>query len=152
MTADLTQLGRDARPAASPEDAVLETVPFARRTDPAAVVRFTCPEFTSLCPVTGQPDFAHLVIDYVPRTLTAEQAEGLDALRRQVESQLELRRNLAELESALAARDRAEEMRTLAEGIKDEASRQTMLRIAADYERLAERAAERAKGGPSQAG
>ena len=66
MTTDLTQLGRDARPAASPEDAVLETVPFARRTDPAAVVRFTCPEFTSLCPVTGQPDFAHIVIDYVP--------------------------------------------------------------------------------------
>ena len=30
-------------------------------------VRFTCPEFTSLCPVTGQPDFAHLVIDYVAR-------------------------------------------------------------------------------------
>ena len=30
------------------------------------VVRFTCPEFTSLCPVTGQPDFAHLVIDYIP--------------------------------------------------------------------------------------
>lgn len=30
------------------------------------LVRFTCPEFTSLCPVTGQPDFAHLVIDYVP--------------------------------------------------------------------------------------
>ena len=30
------------------------------------LVRFTCPEFTSLCPMTGQPDFAHLVIDYVP--------------------------------------------------------------------------------------
>ena len=30
------------------------------------LVRFTAPEFTSLCPVTGQPDFAHLVIDYVP--------------------------------------------------------------------------------------
>ncbi len=30
------------------------------------VVRFTCPEFTSICPVTGQPDFAHLMIDYVP--------------------------------------------------------------------------------------
>ena len=30
------------------------------------VVRFTCPEFTSLCPMTGQPDFAHFVIDYVP--------------------------------------------------------------------------------------
>ncbi|WP_062216930.1 preQ(1) synthase [Aureimonas sp. D3] len=66
MTTELTQLGRDTRPAASPEEAVLETVPFARRTDPAAVVRFTCPEFTSLCPVTGQPDFAHIVIDYVP--------------------------------------------------------------------------------------
>lgn len=30
------------------------------------VVRFTCPEVTSLCPMTGQPDFAHIVIDYVP--------------------------------------------------------------------------------------
>ncbi len=30
------------------------------------LVRFTAPEFTSLCPITGQPDFAHLVIDYVP--------------------------------------------------------------------------------------
>src|SRR3546814_8785234 len=29
-------------------------------------VRFTAPEFTSLCPVTGQPDFAHLVVDYLP--------------------------------------------------------------------------------------
>lgn len=49
----------------SPEAARLEVVadphPQARY-----VVRFTCPEFTSLCPVTGQPDFAHLVIDYIP--------------------------------------------------------------------------------------
>jgi len=30
------------------------------------LARFTAPEFTSLCPVTGQPDFAHLVIDYAP--------------------------------------------------------------------------------------
>jgi 7-cyano-7-deazaguanine reductase len=29
-------------------------------------IRFTCPEFTSLCPITSQPDFAHIVIDYVP--------------------------------------------------------------------------------------
>ena len=35
--------------------------------DTAYVARFTCPEFTCLCPVTGQPDFAHLVIDYAPR-------------------------------------------------------------------------------------
>ena len=34
--------------------------------DVAYNVRFTAPEFTSLCPMTGQPDFAHLVIDYVP--------------------------------------------------------------------------------------
>ena len=38
----------------------------------AYLVRFTCPEFTSLCPVTGQPDFAHLVIDYVPRAFLVE--------------------------------------------------------------------------------
>ncbi|MCQ8783351.1 preQ(1) synthase [Mangrovibrevibacter kandeliae] len=62
----LTQLGADARPAASPEEAVLETVPFTRGDGPPAIVRFTCPEFTSLCPVTGQPDFAHIVIDYAP--------------------------------------------------------------------------------------
>ena len=49
------------------------------------------------------------VIDSVPRTLTAEQREALDALRRQVQAQLELRKNLNELKSALAARDKAEE-------------------------------------------
>jgi 7-cyano-7-deazaguanine reductase len=61
----LTQLGRDARGFASPDEAILETVP-----NPQAGVlflaRFTVPEFTSLCPVTGQPDFARLVIDYAP--------------------------------------------------------------------------------------
>ncbi|MBO0663262.1 preQ(1) synthase [Jiella sp. MQZ9-1] len=65
-TENLTQLGRDSRPAASPEEAVLETVPYRRGDGPPAIVRFTCPEFTSLCPVTGQPDFAHIVIDYAP--------------------------------------------------------------------------------------
>jgi 7-cyano-7-deazaguanine reductase len=61
----LTQLGAPAKVADSPEAAVLERVanPHA---DTAYLVRFTVPEFTSLCPVTGQPDFAHLVIDYVP--------------------------------------------------------------------------------------
>ncbi|MBL6957381.1 MAG: NADPH-dependent 7-cyano-7-deazaguanine reductase QueF [Rhodospirillales bacterium] len=62
---DLTQLGGKGETPASPEEAVLETVPNPQAgTD--YLVRFTCPEFTSLCPVTGQPDFAHLVIDYVP--------------------------------------------------------------------------------------
>ncbi|QPC86873.1 NADPH-dependent 7-cyano-7-deazaguanine reductase QueF [Mesorhizobium sp. NBSH29] len=65
-TRALTQLGTHVDAPASPETAVLETVPFTRGEGPAAIVRFTCPEFTSLCPVTGQPDFAHLVIDYAP--------------------------------------------------------------------------------------
>ncbi|BDA83281.1 NADPH-dependent 7-cyano-7-deazaguanine reductase [Aureimonas sp. SA4125] len=63
---NLTQLGADARPATSPDEAVLETVPYTRIPGPPTIVRFACPEFTSLCPVTGQPDFAHLVIDYAP--------------------------------------------------------------------------------------
>ena len=61
----LTLLGGDAQAPASPEEAVLETVPNPHP-DALYLVRFTCPEFTSLCPVTGQPDFAHLVIDYAP--------------------------------------------------------------------------------------
>ena len=49
----------------SPEEAILERVPNPHK-DTNYVARFTVPEFTSLCPVTGQPDFAHIVIDYVP--------------------------------------------------------------------------------------
>ena len=49
----------------SPEEAELERIQNPHG-DTDYAVRFTCPEFTSLCPVTGQPDFAHLVIDYVP--------------------------------------------------------------------------------------
>jgi 7-cyano-7-deazaguanine reductase len=63
--AGLTQLGHEARPADRPEDAVLERVP-APAPGKNFVVRFTAPEFTSLCPMTGQPDFAHIVIDYIP--------------------------------------------------------------------------------------
>jgi len=60
-----TQLGQQTPLPASPEEAALEKVPNPH---PGTnyVARFTAPEFTSLCPVTGQPDFAHLVIDYVP--------------------------------------------------------------------------------------
>jgi 7-cyano-7-deazaguanine reductase len=65
MSEEPTLLGREAALPASPEAARLETVPNPH---PGLLylVRFTCPEFTSLCPITGQPDFAHLVIDYVP--------------------------------------------------------------------------------------
>ena len=59
------QLGRAVKQPASPQEAKLDTVP-----NPHAgsdyLVRFTAPEFTTLCPITGQPDFAHFVIDYVP--------------------------------------------------------------------------------------
>ena len=59
------QLGRPSRIPASPADAVLDRVPNPHP-DTSYVARFTAPEFTVLCPVTGQPDFAHFVIDYAP--------------------------------------------------------------------------------------
>ena len=62
---DLTQLGRSVEAPQSPEDATLEAVQNPHE-DVDYLIRFTCPEFTSLCPVTGQPDFAHFVIDYAP--------------------------------------------------------------------------------------
>ena len=63
--AGLTQLGQAVALPAGPESAVLERV---ENPQPGKnyVVRFTCPEFTSLCPMTGQPDFAHVVIDVIP--------------------------------------------------------------------------------------
>jgi len=62
---DLEQLGAKSATPASPEEAVLERV-ANDHADVDYVQRFTCPEFTALCPVTGQPDFAHFVIDTVP--------------------------------------------------------------------------------------
>ena len=61
----LKQLGAAAALPASPEEAELEKVPNPQE-GTLYCVRFTAPEFTSLCPITGQPDFAHLTIDYVP--------------------------------------------------------------------------------------
>jgi 7-cyano-7-deazaguanine reductase len=71
MKKKLTLLGKQVQGFASPEKAVIETVPNPHPSVSYAV-RFTCPEFTSLCPITGQPDFAHLVIDYVPNKLLIE--------------------------------------------------------------------------------
>ena len=69
--AGLTQLGTTTALPASPDAASLERV-----ANPAQgkhyVVRFTCPEFTTLCPLTGQPDFAHIVIDIIPRDWIVE--------------------------------------------------------------------------------
>jgi 7-cyano-7-deazaguanine reductase len=58
-------------PPPSPEAAVIERVPNPQP-GMLYLIRFTAPEFTSICPVTGQPDFAHLVIDYVPRDWIVE--------------------------------------------------------------------------------
>tara|TARA_A100001037_G_scaffold149966_1_gene135524 strand:+ start:1882 stop:2346 length:465 start_codon:yes stop_codon:yes gene_type:complete len=75
MTSDsnekLTLLGASGSLPTSPEEAILERVSNPQ-TNSSYLVRFTCPEFTSLCPVTGQPDFAHLVIDYVPQNWLVE--------------------------------------------------------------------------------
>src|SRR5690349_12027014 len=67
----MTQLGRSTPLPASPAEARLEAIPNPHPDAPYCV-RFTCPEFTSLCPVTCQPDFAHLVIDYVPKAALIE--------------------------------------------------------------------------------
>ncbi|KAB7613715.1 NADPH-dependent 7-cyano-7-deazaguanine reductase QueF [Amylibacter sp. SFDW26] len=68
---NLKQLGGDTVLPTNPEEAELERVE-----NPQAgvryAVRFTAPEFTSLCPMTGQPDFAHLVIDYIPNKFLVE--------------------------------------------------------------------------------
>ncbi len=63
--AGLQQLGHASETPQAPEQAVLERV-AAEAGGKHVVVRFTCPEFTSMCPMTGQPDFAHIIIDYIP--------------------------------------------------------------------------------------
>ena len=67
----LKQLGTETKLPKTPAEAVLERVPNPHP-DTAYVARFTCPEFTCLCPITGQPDFAHFVIDYAPRAWLLE--------------------------------------------------------------------------------
>lgn len=67
----LTQLGGKTEIPLTPEQAVLERVANPHP-NVDYCVRFTTPEFTSLCPITGQPDFAHIVIDYVPRQWLVE--------------------------------------------------------------------------------
>jgi 7-cyano-7-deazaguanine reductase len=68
---NLKQLGQHVAPPESSGKAVIERV---ANPQPGTLylVRFTAPEFTSLCPITSQPDFAHLVIDYVPRDWIVE--------------------------------------------------------------------------------
>jgi len=67
----LAQLGQSKALPASPDEAMLERVANPE-TDTPYLIRLTAPEFTSICPVTGQPDFAHLVIDYCPNKWIVE--------------------------------------------------------------------------------
>ncbi len=67
----LTILGQNAAIPEVPDEAILECVQNPNMQS-QYLIRLTCPEFTSLCPLTGQPDFAHIVIDYVPDQLIIE--------------------------------------------------------------------------------
>ena len=68
---ELQQLGEQSSLPNSPDEAVLESVENPQA-DVDYVVRFTAPEFTSLCPMTAQPDFGHMMIDYIPNKKLVE--------------------------------------------------------------------------------
>ena len=68
---DAKHLGKPSALPVAPQEAVLDYVANPRPGS-TYLVRFAAPEFTSLCPVTGQPDFAHLVIDYAPAATIVE--------------------------------------------------------------------------------
>ncbi|MEM9809893.1 MAG: preQ(1) synthase [Pseudomonadota bacterium] len=65
------ELGQASQQPQSPDEAQLDPVPNPHP-ETLYLARFVAPEFTSICPVTGQPDFAHLVIDYAPDQLLVE--------------------------------------------------------------------------------
>ena len=71
MTNTPAFLGQQTPIPQKPEDAILDVIENPNPTYDY-LVRFVCPEFTSLCPVTGAPDFAHIVIDYVPDIMMVE--------------------------------------------------------------------------------
>ena len=71
MYNQLKQLGKSVKSPQTPTEATLETVPNPH-VGTNYLIRFTCPEFTSVCPLTGQPDFARIVIDYIPNKKIVE--------------------------------------------------------------------------------
>ena len=68
---NLRLLGTKTTLPKSPKEAILEKVDNPHLTS-NYLIRFSCPEFTTLCPVTGQPDFAYLIIDYIPDAFIIE--------------------------------------------------------------------------------
>jgi 7-cyano-7-deazaguanine reductase len=69
---ELTQLGNKIELPTHPDKAILERIVIKNTDVRKAIVRFNCPEFTSLCPVTGQPDYCRFTIDYLPINFLVE--------------------------------------------------------------------------------
>lgn len=72
---DYLTLGKQVASPQTPDEARLDPVPWRNPLAdalPPPCFRYSCPEFTSLCPATGQPDFAHITIDYIPKSLLVE--------------------------------------------------------------------------------
>ena len=68
---ELKQLGKKSNIQENPKDAILESVENPHK-DLDYIIRLSSPEFTSICPLTGQPDFGNLIIDYMPKNLIVE--------------------------------------------------------------------------------
>ncbi len=64
-------LGKDKQIPIKPEPSILVKITNPKKKFKYCI-RLTCPEFTSICPVTSQPDFAHLVLDYIPSKYIVE--------------------------------------------------------------------------------
>ena len=103
-TPKTTHLGLQSALPASPEEARLDYVPNPRA-GALYCVRFAAPEFTSLCPVTGQPDFAHLVIDYAPGETIVEEGFPSDGF-------FVLMRGSVHVKAGRQARDAGHPLRT----------------------------------------
>ena len=67
----LDALGKKSKIPQKPNKSVLEKIPNPKIKVNYSI-RLSCPEFTSICPVTSQPDFAHIIIDYVPEDFIVE--------------------------------------------------------------------------------
>ena len=71
MNKGLKQLGNKVSIGKDPKKIILEKLNNPHNKE-KYVIRFSIPEFTSLCPITGQPDFAKIYIDYVPKNWIVE--------------------------------------------------------------------------------
>ena len=68
---EINFLGKKSKIPNSPDDVILDTVKNPHP-DEDYCIRFSSPEFTSICPITSQPDFGIIIIDYIPKKLIVE--------------------------------------------------------------------------------